>query len=252
MSVAFRTSVTSTQKLVLLALCDSANDSGECYPSVPKLVEKCSLSERAIQTAISDLERMGQLRRELRTGRSTVYWMTPNTDKPPQQVHPRTTCTPAAGAPTPARRAPPPPQQVHPTPARRAPITINEPSVEPSGNHQQTRAKKPKAEEVGIAQLLDAGFDLKTAQEFIDHKRGRKAPLTARAWADHLRESTAAGWAPMAAAEKVMARNWSGFEARYVAGHSAPASAAQSFAEKNAEAKRLLGIKPSNQEFIDA
>lgn len=30
MSVAFRSSVTGTQKLVLLALCDSANDQGEC------------------------------------------------------------------------------------------------------------------------------------------------------------------------------------------------------------------------------
>lgn len=252
MSIAFRAPVTSTQKLVLLALCDSANDAGECYPSVPTLTLKCSLSERAVQAAVSDLERLGMLRRELRTGRSTVYWMTPNESAPPQQMHPRTTRTPAANAPTPAPGAPRPPQQAHPTPAPGAPITINEPSVETSGNRKETRAKRPKAESVCTSLLLDAGFDLKTAQEFIAHKQQRKAPLTERAWADHLREAGKAGWTPMAAAEKVMARNWSGFEARYVAGQVAQAPTQQSFAAKTAETARLLGIKPNTQDFIDA
>lgn len=43
-----------------------------------------------------------------------------------------------------------------------------------------------------------------------------KAPLTARAWADHVREAQKAGWSAIEAAEKVMAKSWKGFEARYV------------------------------------
>ncbi len=77
MSLAFAADVSPTQKLVLLALCDSANDQGECYPAMQTLAEKCSLSERATQSAVSDLERTGHLRRELRRGRATVYWLTP-------------------------------------------------------------------------------------------------------------------------------------------------------------------------------
>ena len=100
MSAAFAAPVNATQKLVLLALCDCANDQGECYPSVQKLLEKTSLKERAVQAAMAALEEAGYMRREFRTGRSTVYWMTP---QPPRHMHPRTTCTP-----TPAPHAPHP------------------------------------------------------------------------------------------------------------------------------------------------
>lgn len=68
-----------------------------------------------------------------------------------------------------------------------------------------------------MADLVDAGFSETAAAEFIAHKRSLKAPLTARAWADHLSESRKAGWLPADAAEKVMAKNWKGFEAKYVA-----------------------------------
>lgn len=125
MSIAFKARVNSTQKLVLLALCDAANDQGECYPSVPTLIEKTSLGERSIQGAVAALEESGHLRREFRVGRSTVYWMTPAADAPQQQM------PPARRAPTPAADAPPPPHDVHHPPARRAPITVTEPSVEP-------------------------------------------------------------------------------------------------------------------------
>lgn len=137
MSAAFKAQIKSTPKLVLLALCDCANDQGECYPSVPTLMEKCSAGERTVQDAVAYLEREGFIRRDFRTGRSTVYWVTdprnwrtPADSAPPQQPHP-----------TPANAAPPPPQIPHPTPADSAPITIKEPSVEPS-RKQKTPARK--------------------------------------------------------------------------------------------------------------
>lgn len=126
MSLAFKTSLPSTQKLVLLALCDSANDQGECYPSVTALENKCSLSDRAIQRSVAELETCGYLSRELRPGRATVYWITPERQSPPNVSHPD------RRSPTPERQSPRPPTDVHPTPERQSPRTITEPSLEPS------------------------------------------------------------------------------------------------------------------------
>jgi len=67
-----------------------------------------------------------------------------------------------------------------------------------------------------VDDLLQAGFGLETASEFIAYKSNIKAPLTLRAWRDHLSESKKAGWSPLEAAEKVMAKSWKGFEAKYV------------------------------------
>lgn len=216
MTAAFKAQISTTRKFVLLALCDAANDQGECYPSVTNLMEKCSMGERTVQDAIAQLERSGFLRREFRTGRSTVYWI----------ADPRNWRTPAAAAPpqiarpTPAVPAPLPPQQPHPTPAAAAPITVNEPSVEP-----KTKTKRASAPAlVAAADLLAAGFTAEVAAEFLEHKSRLRAPLTDRAWADHLAESRKAGWTPMLAAEKVMAKNWKGFEAKYVANESRPSA----------------------------
>lgn len=220
-TLAFKAPISATQKFVLVALCDSANDQGECYPSVPVLMAKCSLSERAVQAAVATLEGAGYLRREFRNGRSTVYWVTPD---------PRTTSTPAFAAPphhvhpTPAPRAP--------TPAPRAPITVIEPSVEPKTKGKGAGAGAAPSE-VPELELVAAGFDSHTAVDFIAHKARMKAPLTRRAWVDHLREAEKAGWTPQAAAEKVMAKAWRGFEAKYVenerrhaAGNAQPAEPA--------------------------
>jgi hypothetical protein len=161
MTKAWQLEITSTQKLVYLAMCDCANDQGECYPSIAGLNKKTSLAERSTQKAITELEAMGFLSREFRTGRSTVYWITPDKGrvadqkaaKTPAPDAPRIKCTPAPDAPTPAPDAPtpafgapPPPHDVHPTPAFGAPRNVIEPSIEPSRKRQGTvRSKKPKS-----------------------------------------------------------------------------------------------------------
>lgn len=105
------------------------------------------------------------------------------------------------------------------------------PSSIPSG--KKNRPTPPQT--VGIEGLIAAGLDPQLAAEFIDHKRRMKAPLTERAWADHLAESRKAGWTPQAAAAKTIARSWKGFEAKYVADEPRPANgAAASFRERDA------------------
>lgn len=240
MTEAFKAQVGSTQKLVLLALCDSANDQGECYPAMQTLAEKCSLSERAAQGAVSELERGGYLRRELRRGRATVYWMTPAAGAP------RSKCTPAANAPqgcstfTPADPAPP--QQVHPTPAAGAPApadpaprTITQTSLKQETNTAPA-APTPKPDDWLTAEALAAdGIDSDLAGSWLAHRRAKKAKLTALAWRGFKAEADKAGWDYGAAVIKAISRNWTGFEAAWVqeGRRAAPGGKHTGFERKN-------------------
>jgi len=130
MCLAFDSEVPATQKLVLLALCDNANEQGQCFPSIALLERKCSLSDRAVQSSLSWLEQNGYLSRNFRVGRATIYVVTPERGSPPNDVHPRSSFTP-------------PPNDVHPTPERGSPRTIREPSVEPSLKPIAASARTP-------------------------------------------------------------------------------------------------------------
>jgi hypothetical protein len=145
LNAAWKAVLPSARKFVLVALADYANDAGECFPSVTMLMERCALSDRGVQQQLAGLVDTGFVRRDFRNGRSTVYVLTdPKTWTTPERAspHPRTTFTPEPGSPpndvhpTPEQDSPPPPNDVHPTPERGSPITIIEPSVEPSGIHQ--------------------------------------------------------------------------------------------------------------------
>lgn len=122
MTLAWKSPFIAGKKLVLLALCDNANDQGECFPSVSMLAEKCSMSERSVFNHIADLEKDGALQRNNRTGRSTIY-----------RIDPCKFCIPADSAPL---------QRLHPTPATVAPITISNHQIEPSSN-QKKKAQAP-------------------------------------------------------------------------------------------------------------
>lgn len=134
------------QKAVLISLADQANDQGVCWPAVDSIATRCCLSKRAVQQAIKWLRSVGIVSVEERQGRSTMYSVTPAAYAPPQHMHPRRKCTPAANAPTPADAAPQPPQHMHPTPAASAPRTVIEPTREPSGNLLPADSGQPDAE----------------------------------------------------------------------------------------------------------
>ncbi|MFP7984828.1 helix-turn-helix domain-containing protein [Pseudomonas aeruginosa] len=138
--------LTPAQKAVLISLADNANDEGVCWPSVAKIAERTCLSERAVQQAIKVLNECKALSIEARQGRSTMFTVTPAAFAPPQKIHPRRKCTPAANSPTPADAAPPPTQDLHPTPADAAPRTVIEPTREPSGNLLPADSGQPDAE----------------------------------------------------------------------------------------------------------
>lgn len=261
MTEAFKTDLPLTRKMVLLALCDNANDQGECYPSVSMLVGKCSMSERAIQTAIVELEKDGFLKRDFRKGRSTLYVITNSTYWPkstpaPRAPHPRTTCTPASDAlpqevhPTPARGAPPPPQEVHPTPAPRAPITIIEPSIEPSGNRhipespKKSRApvKTPLPENFCISERVRKWADEKGHRNLERHFENFVGACRARGyayadWDEAFMNAIRNDWAKLNA---LQARNSPAYQSRE-----------EQQRQANEEARRLLFGNGNDKEVID-
>lgn len=83
-----------SEKIVLLALADCANDEGICWPGMKSLVAKCSKSERTIQGCIHALEVAGHLTRNEEKGKGCSYL-----------IHPRSDCAPATAAATPATAA---------------------------------------------------------------------------------------------------------------------------------------------------
>ena len=77
MTLAWRSDFAAGKKMVLLALCDNANEQGECFPSISMLASKCSMSERSVFTHVASLESDGAVKRENRPGRSTIYHLDP-------------------------------------------------------------------------------------------------------------------------------------------------------------------------------
>jgi hypothetical protein len=188
MCAAFDAEVPATQKLVLLALCDNANDQGQCFPSVALLERKCSLSDRAVQNAIAWLEEQGYLSRTFRTGRATLYVITPERGSPPNDVHPRTTFTP-------------PPNVVHPTPEPRSPITIKEPS--------KNRKK------ISAIERPDEVTE-QTWNDYLQLRKQKRADLTLTALDALKREARKAGWSLEAVLRECIVRGWTGFKAEWI------------------------------------
>lgn len=161
MSVAWLAEIPATEKMVLLALADAANDDGVTWMAIRSkragkldFIRKTSLSERAIQTAMKRLEERSILHREFRDGKGTIYTI----DR--AAIEGCISCGGASGARTPARRAP-------------------KPSIEP--NNIQTRARRQCPEgwepteldaEVGRQEGLDPAEITRCLAMFKDHTFG--------------------------------------------------------------------------------
>lgn len=94
-----------SEKIVLLALADCANDEGHCWPGMRSLVAKCSKSDRTIQAAIKSLCDKGHLTRREVPGKGCNYTVHPRKDFTPEIVSPPkgTAQTPEAASGKPLR-----------------------------------------------------------------------------------------------------------------------------------------------------
>lgn len=187
MAAAWELDIPLTEKMVLLCLCDHANDSGHCWPSIARMAAKCSVSERTVQRAIKSLNDRGIVSWDDVPGRSHRFVIDPRHIVTPDTVSPLTMTTK-------------PPTQCHPTPDTVSPkpsITIKQPS-------KNNKAQKPDG-------VCDAVWS-----DFQQLRKAKRAPLTETALAAIEREAAAAGWTLEAALSECSARGWQAFKAAWV------------------------------------
>jgi hypothetical protein len=176
-----------SQKIVLLALADCANDEGHCWPSMATLAKKCSKGERTVQGVIKDLVKAGHLTRNEVLGKGCNYY-----------VHPRRECTPADTA---------PPQRAAQTPAAAADKPSRTINVVKAKASTTIRAKPfPKPD----------GVEQNIWNDFLDLRKAKRAPLSNTALAGIEREALKAGWSLNDALAESVARGWQSFKADWV------------------------------------
>ncbi|MFC3060037.1 helix-turn-helix domain-containing protein [Paenirhodobacter populi] len=132
-----------TERLILLALADHADDEGRCYPSINRLCQRTGLSCRTVQVNIRRMQADGYIRIIPNGGKAgaNLYFVraTPAGNAPPQQMHP-----PARNAPPTRSRCTTPPHLVQDTPAADAPEpsgTITEPPPPRAGAPEEAAGK---------------------------------------------------------------------------------------------------------------
>lgn len=111
MALVWELNLPDSEKLVLLALADCANDEGYCWPSIETLKKKCSKSERTVQNCIRTLCVKGHLTQKPGAHKSYDYVVHPIVrfaSDTPAAAAPRKACTPQPLPDTPAAAAPKP------------------------------------------------------------------------------------------------------------------------------------------------
>lgn len=90
MTAAWELDLTSTHKLVFLALADNANEDGNCWPSIATIARKSCLTQRCVQKAIREMVKAGIISIREKSGHSNSYKLTPERGSPlpPKDVHP--------------------------------------------------------------------------------------------------------------------------------------------------------------------
>jgi hypothetical protein len=229
MAKAWEMDLSQGEKLVLLALCDHANDDGVCYPSQEYLAQKCSMSPRSLIDQINKLKKYGILtaeRRQKSGGRLANLYVI-NLDNFSQSANSapaKSACENSA----PAKSAPTNVQITAELPAKSAPSFKEEPSknhqLEPSiythppadEKEQTTGEKKLRVWAEGLSLLTDKGVDEQVAKDFIAIRKSQKAPLTMTALGRIEREATKAGLTLEGVIRLCAEKGWRGFEASWL------------------------------------
>lgn len=140
-----------TDRLVLLAIADCASDDGtKAWPSVATMAQKCRISIRATQTAVRHLIRGGLIAVEDQTGpRGTNRYTVVMTNIcTPADIELPVSAPPQIPAQTPADIGQTPADLVSARPTS-APVTVHEPSIEPSD--EPSAARVATTDVIGLA-----------------------------------------------------------------------------------------------------
>ncbi|MGL5293283.1 MAG: conserved phage C-terminal domain-containing protein, partial [Aeromonas sp.] len=146
-------------------LADNANDDGVSWYSVPRMADRCGMSERALQGHIKELVSLGLLLVRDRPGTSRVYHL---------QYQEAQLIAPQNLRPTPAESAPPPPQNLRPTPAESAEDPNNEPNkVDPEKEKQLLSGKPDCVDVINHLNDITGARYLPSAKASVKHISGR-------------------------------------------------------------------------------
>lgn len=190
MAAAWEMDLPQTEKMVLLCLCDHANDSGHCWPSASTIARKCSVTDRTVRRSIHALRDKGILSWSEVPGGSNRFHINPCQIVTPDTVSALTMATD-------------PLTQCHPTPDTVSP--------KPSYNHKEpsTSAEPPKA----VAKPDDVSEEV--WRDFKRHRQ-RHGGVSDRVIAGFRREAAKAGWTLERAMDESIIQGWRGFKAEYV------------------------------------
>lgn len=197
-----------TEKAVLIALADKADDSGLCWPSIATLAEMTCFSDRAVQKCIHSLAAKNVLSvQKSPGGKSNKYLLNPE---------PR---SPLSVAPTLQNGEPDAPFNGEP----RSPRTSFTPNHvhrngEPRSPNGEPRSPKPsrtiKEPKLNNSAPTDVGAKIWT--DFLAIRKAKKSPITETALDGIRREAEKAGMTLETALRTCCERGWQGFKADWV------------------------------------
>ncbi|MBY0453755.1 MAG: helix-turn-helix domain-containing protein [Burkholderiaceae bacterium] len=205
------TSLKPTQKYVYLTLASHAGVSGLCWPRVDTLVRETGLKIRTVQRALTNLKKAGLVKFQERSGRSTLYWITPRGNESAESSDTHTPVTSDA----------PPPSLVTPLPPSLAtPIELQSelPSELPIKSDQtKARVKQaaPTAKSSPIVLVDDIPQDLLADWQAVRASKNQKV-LTATAIQALRDEAAKAGLSAAEAVRQCVISNWARFQASWL------------------------------------
>ena len=190
MSIAWDMDIPSTEKMVLLCLCDYADDNGRsCYPAISTLAKRTSKNARTVQRALRWLEKSKICDSHERAGTSTDYTLNLAAFVTPDKMSPLTKTTQGGGVVSGGGR-------------RGVTQSTNEPPIEPPiYNIRAKSCAKPD----GVCSELWA--------DWLSHRGGK---FSQTALAGFEREAAKAGWTLTQAFTEAIERKWQGFKADWV------------------------------------
>ena len=186
------------RKLVLIKLADNANDDGICFPSYQYISDVCEISKASARNHIDDLINMGFVTKKARKNKdgssSNLYILHLENGMPADS-----TGMPADSTGMPADS----------TGGMPADSTITYHSINQSSNLKKTKQKS------AVVLLAEFGICGQLADDFIAHRKSKKATITETVLKGYQREADKAGIPLAEAIEISIVRNWQGFNANW-------------------------------------
>jgi len=169
--------------------------------------------QRTVRTGLKELEEAGLILSKTISGRATVYTLKHNEPLTSDVPTPLTSHVPTFDAPPDISCSEPLTSHV-PDPLHEMSPT-KETNTKTNNNNKRIKRKNIK-KKTAKELLLDVGVEGELANDFIEHRKTKKAPITKTALDGFQREATKAGVSIHDAVRISIERGWQGFNADWI------------------------------------